>query len=509
MTAALPGLRDLAWVDRQRLLWLVMDHEAEWRKHHANPDYFIIPSDERERMFNKRFDALFDASRLFDRQLSYDYARGQAAAFSMSFLAQLAHDEYLTATPDLAPVDWIAGDGKKAFALPAVVSSRDVDGDQVKLWRGTSLPEAVRIDVEALKERAHEYRTIIPTLCRYQDVSHAKRRLRQCVRALRESHTTATAPGFLPHHYREVSTGRFAALGLNGQSMAREVRAVALQGYFDYDIKNCHFSIVAQICRRLGIPHPLIEAYSDDKDRYRQPLCERYALDDDEVKKCILAVLYGATDSLYYRSAIPSLIGVAEARQLLADHWFSALSDEVERIMLAVIDAWPLGAGGLIVNEARKGIDPKEKAPKIFAHLLQGVEGKMLRAVCGAYPDDIVVPVHDGFISRSQLNVRQIEHVIKAATGYDMRISESVLKPTPVGDHYKVDLPSKSTNTPELLGRSAGVDLWWRNKDLGDSGVVELWGCPVAGALPVGSGVTLRKLREASASLMQGRSAVV
>lgn len=500
MSAVLPALRNLDPVDCQRLLWLVMDHDAEWRKHHANHDYFIIPSTERERLFNKRFDHLFAVCRLFDRQFSFDYRRGQAAAFSLSTYAQLAHDEYLSATPDLAPVDWTAGDGTVAYALPAAVASRDVDDGEVKLWRGTALPNAVLVDVEALQERVTAYRTIIPTLSRSQDVAHAERRLKQCVRALRESHMTGATPGFLPHHYREVSTGRLAAIGLNGQSMSREVRAVAFQGYFDYDIENCHFSIVAQICRRFSIQHPIIEAYSADKGRYRQPLCARYALADDEVKRCILAVLYGATDSLYYRSAIPSLIGVTEARQLLADPWFAALADEVDRIMNAVIDAWGLGAGGLIVNDASKGICPKEKPPKIFAHLLQGVEGKMLRAVCGAFPEDIVVAVHDGFISRSRLDARQIGRVIKVATGYDMHIVEKVLTPTPVEDHYKVTGLSKWNKPLESLGTSAAVELWWRNKDLVDSSVVELWGCPVAGSLPVGSGVTLRKLREAAAA---------
>jgi hypothetical protein len=507
MTAVLPALRDLDPVDRQRLLWLVMDHEAEWRRHHAKSWCFIIPSVERERLFNKRFDDLLDASGLFDRQISYDYRLGQAAGFSLSPWTEIAHEEYLSAAPDLDPIDWIAGDGTVGRRLPAAVASRDVDDGEVKLWRGTSLPNAVRIDAEALQQRVAEYRAIIPILGNDHDRSHAKRRLRQCVRALRESHMTASTPGFLPHPYREVSTGRLAAIGLNGQSMSREVRAVAFQGYFDYDIENCHFSIVAQMCRRFGIPHPTIEAYSADKGRYRQPLCERYALTDDEVKKCILAVLYGATDSLYYRSAIPSLIGGAEAGQLFADPWFSALAKEVERIMHAVIDAWGLGAGGLIVNDASKGICPEEKPPKIFAHLLQGIEGKMLHTVCGAFPEDIVVAVHDGFISRSRLDTRQIERVIKAATGYDMHIVEKVLEPTAVEDHYKVTGLSKWHKPQQSLGRSAGVDLWWRNKDPGDSSVVELWGSPVAGSLPVGSGVTLKKLCDAAASRTHGPNA--
>lgn len=36
----------------------------------------------------------------------------------------------------------------------------------------------------------------------------------------------------------------------------------------------------------------------------------------------------------------------------------------------------------------------------------------MLRAICGAFPDDILVPVHDGFISRSRLDVREIKRLI-------------------------------------------------------------------------------------------------
>jgi hypothetical protein len=494
MSSVFPALRSLEADDCQRLLWLVMDHDAEWRRHHANPQYFIIPSEERERLFNKRFDELYDQSGLFQRGLSFDFRRGQAAGFSLSLLAQLAHDEYLNADPDLAPVDWFAGDGTIGRSLPATIASRDIDGDQVKVWRGTELPNAVQIDVDALQHRIIEYRALIPTLVSSKDKAHALRRLRQCVRALRESHTTATDPGFLPHHYREVSTGRLAAIGLNGQSMAREVRAVAFGGYYDYDIENCHFAITAQICEKFGIPHDRIKEYIGDKLAFRDPISARYLLTDDEVKKCILARLYGATDSLYYRSAIPSLIGVAETKQLLADPWFAALSDEIECIMAAVIDAWGLGAGGLIINEARKGIAPTENPAKIFAHILQGVEGKMLSAVCRAFPTDIVVPVHDGFISRSRLDARQIEQIIKSNTGYDMRIAERILGPTDVREHYKVLSTDDALKSAESQAQNNPLDLRWRNKD-GD--LVEL-SSPEAGALPVGSGVTLRKLKEAS-----------
>lgn len=163
MCAALPRLRDLDSVDCQRLLWLAMDHEAEWRKHRLKSSCFIIPNAEREWLFNKRFDTLLDASGLFDRQISFDYKQGRAAGFSLSFLADAAHAEYLSVTPDLDPVDWIAGDGTVVRSLPAAVASRDADDGQVKLWGGASLPNAVRIDVAALQQRVAEYRAIIPS----------------------------------------------------------------------------------------------------------------------------------------------------------------------------------------------------------------------------------------------------------------------------------------------------------------------------------------------------------
>jgi hypothetical protein len=59
-----------------------------------------------------------------------------------------------------------------------------------------------------------------------------------------------------------------------------------------------------------------------------------------------------------------------------------------------------------------------------MAHLIQGVEAFMLRTALRLYPDDIILLVHDGFVSTRQLDRERIKKAIKGTVGYDMDLSE-------------------------------------------------------------------------------------
>lgn len=497
MCCVFPALRDIDPKHCQRLLWLTLDATAELRRHRADPALFCIFSDERRRLFGKKFDDLNHRTGIFSYQRSFNSAGGMATGFSLSMLAQFAYDEYMCCEPDLTPVDCIAGDATVNRSLARAVASRDLDDDQVKVWRGTQLKNSVHIDVEEVQRLFNEYRSAIPLLTSARDTNHAKKRMHQCVLTLRLAHTTDTKAGFLPHHYREASTGRLVALGLNAQSMTREVRAAAFRGLYDYDIENCHFAIAEQICARpeIDVPCPIICDYNGDRTGTRLALGKRLLIPEGEVKKCLLAKLYGATDSSFYKNAIPDLIGVAKSKQLHQDEWFGAFSKEIERVMSVVVERWPRRNGDYIVNEGGKGIKRTEKLASIFAHILQGAEGVMLSAVCRAFPDDVLVPIHDGFISRRSLHLQEIASVIAEVTGYRVKISERVLVPIEVRAHYKLSLAPIESGCMEMQHSTSTGQLCWAIKD---HDRVELSG-PVACALPLGSGVTLRKLMEAAA----------
>ena len=67
----------------------------------------------------------------------------------------------------------------------------------------------------------------------------------------------------------------------------------------------------------------------------------------------------------------------------------------------------------------------KPSPAQILAHLLQGIEAKMLGAVRQIYGDKILLLQHDGFASLVKLDTGKMEQAILTATGYKMAIEES------------------------------------------------------------------------------------
>jgi len=92
-----------------------------------------------------------------------------------------------------------------------------------------------------------------------------------------------------------------------------------------------------------------------------------------------------------------------------------------------ILDNWPVNNRNYLTNDCKKGISIKEDKNKRMAHLIQGVEAFLLRTALRLYPDDIILLLHDGFVSTRQLDKEWIEKEVKDITEYDMELSESQL----------------------------------------------------------------------------------
>jgi hypothetical protein len=158
----------------------------------------------------------------------------------------------------------------------------------------------------------------------------------------------------------------------------------------------------------------------------------------EEAKSCLLAIMYGARASEWHDTAIPHTIGVARARLLYQDPTFKALLGELEAIRAFIVGAWPHRNGKHVINDVGYGIDGREPAKCVLAHLLQGVEAKMLRAVVDAFPNEVLLLQHDGFASRRRLDAAEIVGVVYAATGYRMRVDEKLLELPPEIERSKL-----------------------------------------------------------------------
>jgi hypothetical protein len=221
--------------------------------------------------------------------------------------------------------------------------------------------------------------------------------------------------------YVVCSTGRLFGTGVSLQNVPREVRNAALHGLWDYDVENCHFAIFEQMAAACGRQTPAIANYLANKEATRSGIAQRVGITYEDVKECLLATVYGAPQSEWKDASIPKVVGEEKAWRLYRDKGFAALARDITEGRRAILAAHRgkrlANALGLSINAAAS---PKQR----LAHLLQGVEAQALRAVQAVYPKEIVLLIHDGFVSTVQLDTARLEAVIRAETGYDLRLSE-------------------------------------------------------------------------------------
>ncbi|MCP4412869.1 MAG: hypothetical protein GY808_09940 [Gammaproteobacteria bacterium] len=65
---------------------------------------------------------------------------------------------------------------------------------------------------------------------------------------------------------------------------------------------------------------------------------------------------------------------------------------------------------------------------EILAHLIQGIEAKMLRVAIKLYEKDIALLQHDGFASKAKLDKHWIIEQIAEQTGFAMGVSEEQIQ---------------------------------------------------------------------------------
>jgi hypothetical protein len=176
-----------------------------------------------------------------------------------------------------------------------------------------------------------------------------------------------------------------------------------------------------------------INHYLANKAAVRQQVADDAGITVDQAKMVLVALLYGAKLSAGLKSAIASAIGFEAAERLVKLSSITALHDEIKRISKRVLSECPRTSRGWVINAFGKSADPNKLTdPQLFAHLLQGVEAKALQAALQCYPNDIVLVQHDGFASKSRLDVGVLAAAVREATGYDLTYEEQQLKPDPL-----------------------------------------------------------------------------
>lgn len=238
----------------------------------------------------------------------------------------------------------------------------------------------------------------------------------------------------LPHRYVESDAGRLYGQGMHLQNTRRAIKNMILSGRWEYDVENCHYSILYQLAAKFGLDLPAVGHYLCWKKEVREQLMLDIGIAKDDAKTCLIALIYGARNGKReIDDAIPRTIGIDAAQRLYDHELWIRLKADVTKARDLLIKKWPRSRGRL-ENLMGKWISETQTKPKILAHLLQGVESKMLEVVRTMHPHALVLMQHDGFSSYDKLDVKAMEDEITVQTGFIIELSEQRLNfPSNIG----------------------------------------------------------------------------
>ncbi len=206
------------------------------------------------------------------------------------------------------------------------------------------------------------------------------------------------------------------------------VGSAALTGAWDYDISTCQWTLLSQMASKLGIDSPLTNAYISDKRSLRRRVSVGAGITLDDAKKCITALLFGAVVQhsekamRWHPGDLVKGIGAPAALRLCEQADFMALYDEIGRVGDAVVKAWPRQNGRLFND-----LGIQHRSGSELAHLLQGAEAAVLRAVVMQQQGNILLCVHDGWVAQERLDVDALVGPIETESGYRVGIEEDEL----------------------------------------------------------------------------------
>lgn len=288
------------------------------------------------------------------------------------------------------------------------------------VWKGLNCSPVLPINVDALEK-----------FCLQTD------NLRHIIAALWLIRLSRIWGNELPITYEQKSTGRVFEVFSFIQCCPREVLSAALTGNWDYDIANAHFSILGQWAKRLGHSVDSIDHYLREKKLVRQTLSEDCRAPIGYIKESLIAILYGGilhTDPRF--SSIADLLGKECATKFVNHPIVQGIKGDLTKVKKAIVNDLPRHAGK-IGNSLGVYAALDSNTPNALCHGLQGVEAQALKAVVQAYGENIILTMHDGWVSSAYLPVEELNELVSQATGFELRVEATQMpKHLPEGLPY-------------------------------------------------------------------------
>ena len=423
------GFINLSQKHQVRLAFYIWIAGTSRRRHKKEEGFMSIGHMDLEKAFGRGgFEKINNALNIFEVTKQWWWSKKLTKAYKPRELVQTVKDKYLAQVrPKITRL--ITLDGQAIRTLPDAIAAKDLDGVTATAWKEAKPFNSIPVDLDKMRE-LYEHLKHMPTKkigdlfidAAADDVTYRYEILGQLIRL---AHTDVAGRGFISHRYAEGRTGRLYARGISLQTAPRIIRKAALHGLYDYDIENCHYAIFSQLTERYNYECIGIKHYLAHKNEIREGIAHSVGITKERAKMCLLALVFGARLSEWEDNAIPQAIG-SRAAALFNDARFKAIADDVLEGRKVILSHWEKRRTTLL-NDVGKAVGTKEPANVRLAHIIQGIEAKALRSAINMYPDEVVLLMHDGFVSKRALDVELIEKAIYTDTGMKLEVSGGVI----------------------------------------------------------------------------------
>jgi hypothetical protein len=422
---------------QQALAYLVWVSPARSRQHKEREGYMSISYQELDQRFGRgRFSSLNEHLGIFSVTANWSHAQALTRGYKLAQDLEEAVSTWLSGwRRRMRKVNRILVglDGRKLHQIPQAVAAKDSKGITAKTWGRAAVKRFVPVDVPRLSRYCGKLKRMVddPQADLFIGGDAADYQYRPDVvgRMMGMAHYRDGQWSII-QRYIESDSGRLYGKNINLQTVPKSVKEVALHGLWEYDFANCHYAILYQLAVQYGLDLPAVFHYLQNKQQVRRQLMADLGLSEGEVKTCVIALIYGARFLHRHEDAIPAAIGQDAALRLYRHPLFIAIKAEVGKAARGIIEKWPRSRKRL-KNAYGKWISEKKDWAQILAHLLQGIEARMLETVRKLYPDEILLLQHDGFASAVQLDTAKMMKAIHEGTGYLMQIEEQQIHLSP------------------------------------------------------------------------------
>lgn len=226
------------------------------------------------------------------------------------------------------------------------------------------------------------------------------------------------------------SNGRLHGMGeLHLQRLKKPARRLLYAGtrWWDVDFASCHPTIMFALGRRYGLEMPILADYLTHRQAWHNELSEYLEKPIGRMKTVMTSTVYGQILSTSPHSSLTHKIGKQGVRKLREHSRYMALREELEVARYLIVQHHTQGDRVVnVVGKVRPMVNPKGrkvKVRKLVSLVLTGYEQFALNVALEG-DDDVLVLMNDGWVSRTERNIQELEQRISIRSrevfGFDL-----------------------------------------------------------------------------------------